>query len=95
MGHICASLAVPPAAAEPHPGRAAALAAQLEKELVQEADALAQQEERHRRGSITEELSLSAKSEETYLVTVMTGGRAGFGDSKNGTDANVYICLIG
>jgi hypothetical protein len=51
--------------------------------------------DRRRRTSLLDELSLSAQSLETYTITVMTGGESGAGNSLAGTDANIYICLIG
>ena len=51
--------------------------------------------ERKRRTSVLDELSLSSQSQETYTITVMTGGQSGSGNTLTGTDANVYICLIG
>ena len=52
-------------------------------------------EERKRRTSVLDDLSLSSQSQETYTITVMTGGQSGSGNTLTGTDANVYICLIG
>ena len=54
--------------------------------------------QRRRRTSLTTEpdnMALTAQSQEIYTITVMTGGQSGAGNTLAGTDANVYICLIG
>jgi hypothetical protein len=82
----------------PHPAKQPVASPEEDAEktaLLPGAVSMREDVERKRRTSVLDELSLSSQSQETYTITVMTGGQSGSGNTLTGTDANVYICLIG